>query len=86
MAKNSKEQLMEQHGIDFYEIPLYSDEKEVSELFNISVSQLRKWRCNGKSVKKLSEGPKFVKIGGKILYKRCDLIDWYINQPSRRVL
>ena len=45
---------------------------EVSNMLDLAVPTLRKWRWEGK-------GPKFVKLGGRILYRESDI--WaYINE------
>jgi predicted DNA-binding transcriptional regulator AlpA len=40
--------------------------KQVSQKIKVSESTLAKWRLNG-------NGPKFVKIGGKVVYRESDV-------------
>jgi len=47
----------------------------VSQMLCVSAATLRKWRWEGK-------GPKFVKIGRKVVYRQSD-IDEYIQSQIR---
>lgn len=42
---------------------------EAAEVVRLSTSTLCKLRCNG-------GGPKFIRAGRKILYRRADLVAW----------
>lgn len=45
----------------------------VSEMLCVSAATLRKWRWEGK-------GPKFVKIGRKVVYRQSDIDDYVQSQ------
>lgn len=44
-------------------------DKEAGNLLGLSPATLNTWRCRGK-------GPKYVKLGGKVFYRRADLEDF----------
>jgi predicted DNA-binding transcriptional regulator AlpA len=50
-------------------------EKQVADHLNVSVSLLRRWRL-------LRNGPKFVKIGRAVRYKRGDVETWMDSLPG----
>jgi predicted DNA-binding transcriptional regulator AlpA len=56
--------------------------EEVSELTRIPLSTLRFYRHS-------SQGPKSFKLGGRVAYKRSDVLDWiesrYNADTARRV-
>jgi hypothetical protein len=35
----------------------------------LSVRTLSNWRVNG-------DGPKFIKVGGRVFYRLCDVVEW----------
>jgi predicted DNA-binding transcriptional regulator AlpA len=43
--------------------------EEFASLYHQSLATLATWRCRGK-------GPRFVKLGRRVLYRRADLDDW----------
>lgn len=45
------------------------NEVEASDLLRISVRTLQSWRCKG-------IGPRFIRVGRSIRYRRGDLLDW----------
>lgn len=47
--------------------------KQAADYLNLSDLTLRKWRWEGKL-------PKFVKLGGKVLYRKQDLDDFIVQQ------
>jgi predicted DNA-binding transcriptional regulator AlpA len=49
---------------------------EVSELTGPPVNTLRYWRANGR-------GPRSAKIGGRVMYREADVIDWINAQFDR---
>jgi predicted site-specific integrase-resolvase len=51
-------------------------QQEVAALFDISMPVLANWRCAGK-------GPKFVKLGGRVKYRRDD-IEAFIGSSVRQ--
>jgi hypothetical protein len=56
-------------------LPLLLNEHQAAALLGVSVSYLRKSRCQGK-IGKRTPGPKFVRVGGKIMYPRTNLNEW----------
>jgi hypothetical protein len=48
------------------------DEKETAALLRISVKALQAWRCRG-------SGPKFLKFGRSVRYRRGDLQDFVLK-------
>ena len=48
--------------------------KEVANVLNISVAELREWREN-------SIGPRFTRLGRKILYWRIDVAEVMVKGP-----
>jgi hypothetical protein len=61
------------------------DEKKTALLLGVSLSYLRKARCEGAHHNR-TPGPLFVQVGGRIYYRRADLKDWVNNLVSRQVL
>jgi predicted DNA-binding transcriptional regulator AlpA len=49
------------------------NEKQVADYLSLSVASLRRWRL-------FRTGPKFVKIGSLVRYRRGDLDDWLKSQ------
>lgn len=54
----------------------YLTPQELSELWGIAVSTLRKWRWEGK-------GPRYCKLGERVVYRRVD-IDAYADSNLYR--
>ena len=52
----------------------YLNEKEVAQIYNLSVTTLRKWRLLGR-------GPRFVKLGRSVRYSAADLAGWLESRP-----
>jgi predicted DNA-binding transcriptional regulator AlpA len=50
-------------------------EHEVSALYQISVTVLRRWRAERR-------GPKYFKIGHSVRYSRADLATWLASRPT----
>lgn len=50
-------------------LPEMMNERQVAELLNMSVASVRRWRL-------FRRGPKFVKIGSAVRYRREDLETW----------
>lgn len=57
--------------------PEILSERQVAEYLNMSAASLRKWR-------RLGDGPKFVKIGRAVRYKRQDVDTWLSSCPGLR--
>lgn len=47
----------------------YFSTKQVAEIYGLSPRTLERWRLEG-------EGPKFHKLGSRVMYKESDLKDW----------
>jgi hypothetical protein len=67
---------------DFSSLPELLDEKLVSAVFGVSLSFLRKGRAMG-TVGGRTPGPRFTKIGRRVLYKKNDLLAWLESLPTR---
>jgi hypothetical protein len=52
-------------------------EDRAAEIFDVTVSALRKWRIRG-------EGPPYVKVGRLVRYSRRDLARWIDAQTVRK--
>jgi hypothetical protein len=66
---------------DFNNQPLLLDEKRAAELLGVSLSSLRKARCEGQHGLRTAMPP-YVRVGGRILYRRDDLIQWVASLRS----
>lgn len=55
--------------------PLLLNEYDVAHMTRFSVAALRHWRCRG-------GGPKYLKIGPSVRYKREDLEAWLGSMPT----
>lgn len=51
------------------------NEREVSTIIGMSLPSVRRWRL-------LKQGPKYLKIGAAVRYRREDLIEWLASRPS----
>ena len=79
--KFDKAYLMDHYGIDIDSLPLCMTDIQVAKVLNLSLSRIRKWRCGIGS-----GGIPFVKDGGKVLYRRHEVLNWYISKQSQQVL
>ncbi len=68
-------QFLNGNGTQHYSLRMYTEE-EVSEMLQISLSQLRKWRM--KQHRHRPQGPPFKKIGRLVRYSERALME-YIN-------
>ena len=57
--------------------PEMMNDLQVAEYLNVSVSTLRRWRL-------LNQGPKYLKIGAAVRYKRGDVETWMESLPGLR--
>jgi len=57
--------------------PEMMNEKQVSAYLNISLGTLRKWRL-------FRKGPKYLKIGSAVRYRRADVETWLNSCPGLR--
>jgi hypothetical protein len=71
--------------VEWSTLPLMLDEKEASRVAGISVSLLRKSRCNG-ARKNQTPAPPFVKVGGRRYYRTADLRAWGDALTPRQVI
>ncbi len=73
-------------------LPLLLDEAEAADILGVSVSFLRKSRCEGckkpalENVNDEDNVPPFVKIGGRVKYPAKDLRKWADGLPRKRVI
>lgn len=51
------------------ELPEYASRAEVAEYTGIAPQTLARWGSEG-------VGPKFIKLGGAVRYKKADLVAW----------
>jgi hypothetical protein len=72
-------------AVDFNSPQMLLDEKKTALLLRVSLSYLRKARCDVAHHNR-TPGPLFVQVGGRIYYRRDDLKDWVDNLVSRQVL
>ena len=56
-------------------LPMMLNEKQASVMLGVSLSFLRKSRCEG-LLRKRTPAPPFVSIGGRRLYRSADLKAW----------
>jgi predicted DNA-binding transcriptional regulator AlpA len=50
------------------------NEREVARILTVSVASVRRWRL-------LSQGPKFLKVGASVRYRREDVEEWLDSRP-----
>ena len=67
------------------EAPLLLTERSAALLLGVSVSFLRKSRCEG-ALRGRTEAPPFIRIRGRIYYKRADIEKWVTSLESRDVI
>jgi hypothetical protein len=73
-------------------LPLMLNEAEAAKMAGMSVSFLRKSRCEGckkvtfETVNDEESAPPFVKIGGRVKYPTRDLQEWAAGLTRRRVI
>ena len=71
----------EQSQIDWNSMQLLLDEKKAAGLLGVSLSYLRKSRCEG-TIRDCTAAPKFVNVGNRVYYRRNDLMAWVENLTS----
>jgi hypothetical protein len=71
--------------VEWNTLPLMLDEKEASRVIGVSVSYLRKGRCNG-VLKHQTPAPPFVSVGGHRYYRTADLRLWVEALTPRQVI
>ena len=73
-------------------MPLMLGEAQAAAVLGVSVSFLRKSRCEGckritlETVNEEESAPPFVKIGGRVFYRTFDLKEWVYSLAARRVI
>jgi excisionase family DNA binding protein len=51
------------------------NEHQVAEMLSVSVSTVRRWRL-------LRQGPRFLKLGSAVRYRREDMDAWLASRPT----
>jgi len=64
---------------------LLLNEKEAARFLGVSVHFLRLGRCKGAPGNR-TQTPLFVKLGGRVYYKRPDLIRWFSELETKRTV
>ena len=67
------------------EMPLLLDEKQAVQYLGVSLSYLRKGRTEGAPGGR-TQSPSFVRVGGRVYYRRPDLDNWVSSLASQRVV
>jgi len=79
-------------AINWQTLPLLLDEIEAALVLGVSVSFLRKSRCEGckrptlETVNDEENAPPFVKVGGRVKYPSKDLREWADTLQRKRVI
>ena len=79
-------------AVNWHALPLLLDEIEAADALGVSVSFLRKSRCEGckrptlETVNDEENAPPFVKVGGRVKYPSKDLREWADGLPRKRVI
>jgi predicted DNA-binding transcriptional regulator AlpA len=79
-------------AVEWDKMPLMLDESKAAAALGVSVSFLRKSRCEGckkvtlDTVSDEKTAPPFVKIGGRVKYPTRDLQEWAAALIRRRVI
>jgi excisionase family DNA binding protein len=55
--------------------PILLTEMQVSQLLQVSLARIRKWRVE-------KRGPRFIKVGSLVRYRRADLEQWVSSLPT----
>jgi hypothetical protein len=71
--------------LDWSTLPLMLDEKTTSKIIGVSVSFLRKSRCEG-ARKHRTSAPPFVCVGGRRYYRTADLKSWVDSLVTQQVI
>jgi hypothetical protein len=81
-----------QSAVERDALPLMLNESEAAKMAGVSVSFLRKSRCEGckkvtlETVNDEESAPPFVKIGGRVKYPTRDLQEWAARLTRRWVI
>ena len=71
--------------VDWEALPLLLGEKEAACLLGVSLSYIRKSRCEGITGGR-TPAPPFVRVGGRIYYRPCDLRTWTEGLVGKAVI
>ena len=71
--------------IDWNSLQLLLDEKKAADLLGVSLSYLRKSRCEG-TVRGRTPAPPFVYVGNRVYYRPNDLKAWVEGLSERAVI
>jgi hypothetical protein len=71
--------------VEWDTLPLMLNEKEASRVTGVSISFLRKSRCDG-ARKNQTPAPPFVSVGGRRYYRTVDLRAWVDALAPRQVI
>jgi hypothetical protein len=72
-------------AVNWDTLPLMLDENKAASALGVSISYLRKSRCEG-LLKHRTPAPPFVAVGGRRYYRTADLKSWVDNLVSQRVI
>ena len=79
-------------AVEWERLPLMLDETKAAAVLGVSVSFLRKSRCEGckkftlETVDDDETAPPFVKVGGRVKYPTQDLREWAASLTRKRVI
>ena len=65
--------------------PLLVDERQAVAITGLSLSYFRKTRCDGAPGGR-TQGPPFVRVGGRVFYRITDLQKWVDELSTQRFL
>jgi hypothetical protein len=71
--------------VEWDKLPLMLDETRAASALGVSVSYLRKARCEG-VLKHRTPAPPFVPVGGRRYYRTTDLKAWVDNLVPQQVI
>ena len=71
--------------VEWDKMPLMLGETEAASALGVSVSYLRKGRCEG-LLKHRTPAPPFVAVGGRRYYRTSDLKSWVDNLVSQQTI
>ena len=86
--KNTKQKISERPAPttdSMSTLPLLLSESVTSTLLGVSMSYLRKSRSEGKILNR-TQAPPFVRVGGRVYYRRNDVTKWVENLTAQQVV
>jgi hypothetical protein len=72
-------------NVDCSSLQLLLDEKKAARLLGVSLSYLRKSRCDG-TIRDRTPAPTFVYVGNRVYYRTSDLKTWVEGLAGRTVI